>query len=200
MSAVRIPLKLASLLALGGLLLCLAPASLAQPGPPGGGIGPPPGEGRGRGPGPPPFEDLLERHAGRLGLDAATLEKIRAARDATRDEMRRLDGDVRRLRDALRALLEADAPKLEAVLAQADAIGAAETARQKERLRTLLAIRALLTPEQRAELVKIHEEMRRERGKPPRPGGPPPEPGGAPFPGPHGPGPEGEPPPPPDDL
>ncbi len=42
----------------------------------------------------------------------------------------------------------------------ADAIGAAETALQKERLRTMLAVRALLTSDQRRELVKIHEEFR----------------------------------------
>ncbi len=45
---------------------------------------------------------------------------------------------------------------------QAERIGAAKTELKKERLRTMLSIRALLTPEQRRELVRIHEEMRAE--------------------------------------
>jgi Spy/CpxP family protein refolding chaperone len=51
------------------------------------------------------------------------------------------------------------------VMEKAEAIGGAETALQKERLRTMLAIRALLTPEQRRELVRIHEEFRAEHPK-----------------------------------
>ena len=49
------------------------------------------------------------------------------------------------------------------MLAKADEIGRAETALKKERLRTMLAIRALLTSEQRRELVRIHEEFRARR-------------------------------------
>jgi Spy/CpxP family protein refolding chaperone len=73
---------------------------------------------------------------------------------------------------------------------QAEKIGALETDLQKQRLHTMLRIRALLTPEQRDELVKIHEERRgrHRRGMPeepvdspdaeaPNPTGPPPTPG-----------------------
>jgi Spy/CpxP family protein refolding chaperone len=45
----------------------------------------------------------------------------------------------------------------------ADRIGTAETALDKHRLTTLLEIRALLTPAQRQELVRIFDERRRER-------------------------------------
>jgi Spy/CpxP family protein refolding chaperone len=38
----------------------------------------------------------------------------------------------------------------------------------------MLRIRGLLTPEQRQELVRIHEERRRKRGQGPPPGSPPP--------------------------
>jgi len=41
---------------------------------------------------------------------------------------------------------------------QADVIGDLETALMKHRLRSMLQIRALLTPEQRAELESIREE------------------------------------------
>jgi Spy/CpxP family protein refolding chaperone len=60
-------------------------------------------------------------------------------------------------------MLSADAPELDAVLAKADEIGRAETELKKERLRSMLAIRALLTSEQRRELVRIHEEYRAQR-------------------------------------
>ena len=177
--------KIASLALLAGLLLSVASSSWAQEAPPGapdgrppGAMGgPPPPGGRGHRPGPPPFEDVLERHAGRLGLDEATRSRIRAVVDGSRDEKRRLEDEARKLRGELRTLLEADAPRLDDVLAKADAVGAAETALHKQRLRILLGIRALLTPEQRAELVKIHGEMRRNRGKGMPPGGPPPGPG-----------------------
>ena len=43
----------------------------------------------------------------------------------------------------------------------ADRIGAAETELKKQRLRTMLEVRALLSPEQRQKLVKIFEERRR---------------------------------------
>jgi Spy/CpxP family protein refolding chaperone len=94
--------------------------------------------------------------------------------------MRRLEEEVRTLRGELRSLLDADAPGLAEVLAKADAVGAAETAVHKLRLRTMLGVRALLTPAQRAELVRIHDEMRRERGKRPLRGDPPPGPAGPP--------------------
>ncbi|CAG0948366.1 hypothetical protein MYXO_00019 [Myxococcaceae bacterium] len=131
---------------------------------------------------PPPFEDLLERHSERLGLDDATLVKIRSLRDATHATTEELESELRHLRGELRKLLDSDTPALDDVLAKADAVGSAETALHKARLRTMLEIRALLSAEQRAELVEIHEEMRRERGHG-RPPGPPPDDFGGPPPG-----------------
>jgi Spy/CpxP family protein refolding chaperone len=110
----------------------------------------------------PPLDAILERNAGRLGLDAETLAKIRAAADASRPEHDRLEGELHALRLEMRALLSDDAPATDAVMGLADRVGAAETALDKHRLATLLEIRALLTPEQRRELVRIHEERRRE--------------------------------------
>lgn len=111
----------------------------------------------------PPLDALLERHAERLGLDAETLAQIRAAADASRPEHERLEGELHALRLEMRTLLSEDAPEPGAVMQLADRIGAAETELDKHRLATLLEIRALLTPEQRRELVRIHEERRRER-------------------------------------
>ena len=126
--------------------LCAGPA-LAQPRPD------PVGHG---------IERLLERNAERLHLDDATREKIRALAEAGRERSAPLRQTLRQLREEMHALLTSDAPELDAVLAKAEQIGVAETALHKERLRTMLEIRALLTPEQRRELVRIHEEFRAE--------------------------------------
>ena len=108
----------------------------------------------------PGIERILERHAERLQLDDATRAQIRALAEAGRAQSAPQREVLRRLHDEMHALLTADAPEEAAVLAKADEIGRAETALHKERLRTMLAIRALLTPEQRRELVRIHEEFR----------------------------------------
>jgi len=113
-------------------------------------------------PGGPVFERLLERNAERLHLDDATRAKIRALAEAGREKSKPSREALDRLHEEMHALLTADVPEESAVLAKADAIGQAETALHKERLRTMLAIRALLTPEQRRELVRLHEEFRAE--------------------------------------
>ena len=143
--------------------------------------GPPPVPGDARGPGrhPPPFDDVLERNAGRLGLDERTRSEVRSIADAAREESRDVEAGLRTLRDEMRKLLDQEAPDLDGVLRQADRIGAIETELNKLRLRTMLRIRGLLTPEQRQELVRIHEERRQERGRGDPPG-PPPPPGPAP--------------------
>ena len=124
--------------------LCAGPA-LAQPRPD------PVGHG---------IERLLERNAERLHLDDATRERIRSLAAAARAKSEPQREALRQLHEEMHALLTSDAPAESAVLAKADEIGGAETALHKERLRTMLAIRALLTPEQRRELVRIHEEFR----------------------------------------
>jgi Spy/CpxP family protein refolding chaperone len=142
-------------------LASLAPRSAAAQ-PPGGG-----------GPRRPPIDQVLERHAERLGLDDATRARIREIADAARREAEPREQELRGLHDEMRALLEQESPEVDAVMGQAERIGTAETELQKQRLRTLLAIRALLTPEQRAELVRIHEERRKEREQRGDPAAPP---------------------------
>jgi Spy/CpxP family protein refolding chaperone len=148
----------ASLLASGGLAI----AAVAQPpGPePGGG---PSDSGR-RGPhGPPPIERVLERHADELGLDADTRVAIREIAIKARQDERPASERLRALHEQLRKLLGGDSPKLDDVMQWADRIGAAETELKKSRLRTMLEIRTLLTPEQRQKLVEIFEERRGRR-------------------------------------
>lgn len=118
--------------------------------------------------GPPPIDRILERHAERLRLDEAVQERVRAIAAEAEQEGASLRETLDREREALHDLLAQDAPDADAVMRQAEAVGAAETAMHKQRLRTLLEVRALLTPAQRAELVEIFDEkrarMQRERG------------------------------------
>ena len=115
---------------------------------------------------PPPIDAILEAHAEQLGLDAATRERIRGIAEASRAEEAPLDERLDALKREMRRLLRGASPDEKAVLNQADRIGAVRTERDKHRLRMMLRIRALLTPDQREELVRIYEERKRRRGAP----------------------------------
>ena len=110
--------------------------------------------------GDPPAE-LEERLAG-LDLDEQTHETISAILDDRRPAARALRDDVRMAHESMSALLDQDQPDEGAVLAQAEIIGAHMTALKKQHLGTMLAVRALLTPEQIAKL----RTTRPDSGKP----------------------------------
>lgn len=126
--------------------------------------------------GRPPIDNLLERHADELGLDADLRTTIRAIAAESRKDEEPVAEQLRALHEEMRQLLDGESPKLDDVMEWADRIGAAETELKKRRLRTMLEIRALLTPEQRQKLVQIFEERRRHRkgfeGEAPPPGPP----------------------------
>lgn len=156
-------------------ILALAAPALAESGE-ADGVAPPPAEdGRPPGPrhprgglrrhGPPPLDRILEKHAERLDLADETREQIRTISETARAERQGEHEKLRALHDSLRTLLREEAPDEAQVMDLADEIGAAETARRKKSLRTMLEIRGLLTPEQRAELVKIHAERETTRSR-----------------------------------
>lgn len=114
------------------------------------------------GPGGP--GDWIQRHAEELGIDEATLAQIEAIVDASRSEGEAIFAEHRAAREAMHALLEQDEPDFDAVMQQADVIGAIDVRKHKHRLATMLKVRALLTPEQRGELRALKDEMREGRG------------------------------------
>jgi len=131
------------------------------------GAGASPGVAQGADPhrrGRPPLEEKLERHAARLGLDAETRAGIREIALAARGESEALGEEIQALRSELHRLLAAREPDVPRIMELADRLGEKKTELRKHRLRTMLRIRALLTPEQRAELVEIHRERHRSRG------------------------------------
>jgi len=155
--------------ALAILLALPLAASLALAEPPGG--SPP------QGPAWSPPDERLAGHLRELGLDAQQLEKLRGVLAEAKRAREEIDGRLQQAFDEMRALLEQDAPDEPAVMKQAERIGEIRTEGRKAMLRTLLAVRADLTPAQRE---RLNEMMRRD-GPPGRPGmfrakpGPPPE-------------------------
>ena len=95
----------------------------------------------------------LEHRVEKLDLDGAVRDQAFAILDAAREEDRALRDGLREAHEQLRSLLEGDAPDFAAVEAQVDAIGVLRTRAHKHSLRTALQVGALLTSEQREELV-----------------------------------------------
>ena len=107
-------------------------------------------------PGPPGPEGLIEEHADRLGLDDEARAAIQAIVDESHERAAGLHEDHREARRALRDLLSQGLPDEATVMQQAELLGAIETQMTTHRLQTLLRIRALLTPEQREEMMAMH--------------------------------------------
>ncbi len=120
--------------------------------------------GPGRPPGAGMLVRVLEENRERLGLQESVLEQIRAIAATERKAVETLDGRKRSAHEAMRALLDEPVPDEGKVMAQADVVGEIDIQLQKERLRSLIAIRKLLTADQLAELNKIHEEHRPRMG------------------------------------
>jgi Spy/CpxP family protein refolding chaperone len=127
----------------GGLAL---PAS-ARPGP---GMGAPPGF-------------FLEKAVDELELPAEQRTAVQAVIDQARPAGEKLREDVKAAHEGMRALLEQPTVDEAAVMAQADAVGAAMTESRKHDLRTMLQVRALLTAEQRTQLKQLVAEKREHR-------------------------------------
>ena len=94
----------------------------------------------------------LEEKIDALNLDDATRTAIHKALDEGRVAQDDMRSQLRKARQDLRAMLQQDNPTEAQVLAQSEVIGGLETEQRKQALHTLLTIRALLTPEQRASL------------------------------------------------
>ena len=117
------------------------------------------------GPGPQGPGGFVERHAEQLGLDAAQQEAIGGIVDESHEGGTALHQEIRSLRGELHELLMQDPPDVESVMAQADAIGAADVALHKHRLSTMIAIRNQLTPEQRESLKELRGSLREFAGE-----------------------------------
>lgn len=109
------------------------------------------------------MSQFLDEHAERLGIDDATREKMRAIEENAREEGQGFEVRQQQLHQEMHALLDVEKPDVAAVMRQADKMGEAHAEALKHHLRAMLAIRALLTPEQLKELVRIHHEEQGSR-------------------------------------
>ena len=108
----------------------------------------------------------LEERIDRLGLDERTRTTIHTTIDAAQATLHDIRSQLQEAHQQLRTLMAQEAPD-NVVLDQSDRIGSLEAEYRNHTLSTLLAVRALLTPEQRASL----REARQQHGAAPkRPG------------------------------
>jgi len=115
-----------------------------------------------RGPDPGRFVD---RHGAELGLDAETRTSIQAIVETSRAQADQSRAEIQAEHESMRALLSQSSPDERAVMSQNDRIEALKSQRRRNRLEAMLAIRKLLSPEQREKLVGIQEAERAGRAE-----------------------------------
>ena len=94
----------------------------------------------------------LERALDSLGLDEQRRASAFAVLDAAAPAQRELRSQARAAHEALRELLDQATPDERAVLAQAEQVSAIQLELRKNDLRTLLQVKALLTPDEQEQL------------------------------------------------
>jgi Spy/CpxP family protein refolding chaperone len=117
----------------------------------------------GHGPGHP--GRFLERKLDQLELAPETRAQVQSVLDAAKPAREASREQIHEAHRALRALLEQDPVDEAAVMAQADAVGALMTESRKQELRTMIQVRALLSPDDRAELEQLMRERRGRHGE-----------------------------------
>jgi len=109
------------------------------------------------------LDRFIAESAERLGLDKETLATIHTIVEASRAQEENMRTELRQAQARMRTLLSEEGPQEAAVMQQADAIGTLELAIRKQRLQAMLRIRALLTPAQRQELMRLQESWHTRR-------------------------------------
>ena len=102
----------------------------------------------------------LQHLTDKLDLDDDTRANVRALIDARREQTRDARKELKAAHTQMHGLLQADQPDEAEVLAQVERIGTLRTALHKQRMQTLLRVRALLSPEQRATLLEMFKKRR----------------------------------------
>lgn len=112
----------------------------------------------------------LERRIETLDLAPETRDAAYELLDRARQQRRSVRAEMRQGREKIREMLAQDSPDQDAILAQADALGAVRLEARKAQLRTLVGLRKLLTAEQWQELQEAmgppHERHRHRHERP----------------------------------
>lgn len=101
---------------------------------------------------------MLETRVNALDLDEAKRAAVYAVIDGAKPAARELQAQLKTEHEAMRGALQSDTPDEATLMAHADRIGEITTELRKQQLRTLLAVHAQLTPEQREALRPKHGE------------------------------------------
>jgi Spy/CpxP family protein refolding chaperone len=106
--------------------------------------------------GPP--GDRLEKHLEALDLAPGQMERVQAIVAESKAARDAIHARIREAYREMHALLEQEKPDEDAVMGQAEKIGAIKTEGRKAMLRTLLRVRTELTPEQRRKLMEMKHQ------------------------------------------
>ena len=107
-----------------------------------------------------PIQHLLKDKD--LGLTQDQQQQILAIRNSSTNELKQLQAKMQAAAKAQAELMSQDMPNEEAVLKGADDLSQIHSALNRLRIKQLLEIRKVLTPEQRA---KMREKMKEHMGK-----------------------------------
>lgn len=107
---------------------------------------------------------MLERAAGQLGLDDATLDRIKDRVYQAEKKGIDLRAKLELAKLELRRTLDADAPPKDEAMKRIAEVGRLETELRQHQIGLMLDVKAMLTPEQRQMLEKMRGE-RAGRGK-----------------------------------
>ena len=115
------------------------------------------------------FEVLLvEQAASRLELDDETLAAVRALIEAVTAEENALSEKIRKQRGELRDLLEEPLPDEAELRPIAESLSVLNAEAQWLQLQTSMRVRALLSPDQRVQLIELRKTAKigqRQRGR-----------------------------------
>lgn len=110
--------------------------------------------------------ERFERHAEAIGLEEAQLEEMRSLAGVGASHREALHGEIRDASHALHALMVSDTPDEAAVLERVEEIGRLETQKRVDHTRLSLALRKILTPDQREQMRTQRSPHHRRHGQP----------------------------------
>lgn len=99
--------------------------------------------------------EALEELADKIGADSQTIAKIKDLAYNANKELIALRAEMDQNHLEMKRLMDLDSPDEKAIIAQIDKIGAVEIKLRKNRINLLLAVRKVLTPEQRTKLKQL---------------------------------------------
>ena len=108
--------------------------------------------------------EMIDGLAAELGVADTVVKQIKDKAYKADQDAIKLRADLDSARLEMRRMMDEDKPDQAKVLKQVEVVGGLETELKKNRIRLLLSVRELLTPDQRKKLQKIMAE-RMEHGR-----------------------------------